>query len=37
MPVWVADSPMDCVVRGCSKILENENLLSRISIVRELK
>jgi len=32
MPVWVADEPMICVVRGCGKILENETLLRRLRI-----
>jgi len=37
MPVWVADEPMTAVVRGCGKILENENLLRRLRIGEELK
>ena len=37
MPVWVADEPMTCVVRGCGKILETESLLHRLRIGGELK
>jgi len=37
MPVWVADEPMTCVVRGCGKILENESLLRRLRIGEGLK
>lgn len=27
MPVWIADDPLTCVVRGCGKALENPGLL----------
>jgi len=37
MPVWIADEPMSCVVRGCGKILENEALLRRLRIDEGLK
>jgi len=37
MPVWVADEPMTCVVRGCGKILENEALLRRLQIGDRLR
>lgn len=37
MPVWVADEPTTCVVRGCGKILEDESLLKRVQITRGLK
>lgn len=37
MPVWVADEPMTCVVRGCGKILENEALLHHLRIGDRLK
>jgi rod shape-determining protein MreB len=37
MPVWVADEPMTCVVRGCGKIFENEALLRRLRIDDGLK
>jgi len=36
MPVWVAEDPMSCVVRGCGKCLENPDLLKRIRISRGL-
>ena len=29
IPVWVADDPQTCVVRGCGKVLEDESLLKR--------
>lgn len=32
MSVWVADDPLTCVVRGCGKVLENVNLLSRVRV-----
>ena len=32
MPVWVAEDPLTCVVRGCGKLLENPGLLSRIRV-----
>lgn len=32
MLVWVADDPLTCVVRGCGKVLENVNLLSRVRV-----
>lgn len=34
MPVWVADDPLTCVVRGCGKVLENSGLLKKIKISR---
>jgi len=37
MPVWVADEPMSCVVRGCGKILENEALLRRVQVSERLR
>ena len=36
MPVWIADDPMSCVVRGCGKCLENPGLLKRIRVSRGL-
>jgi len=30
MPVWIAEDPLTCVVRGCGKMLEDLTLLSRI-------
>ncbi len=32
IPVWVADDPLTTVVRGCSKLLENLDLLSKIKV-----
>lgn len=37
MPVWVASDPMTCVVRGCAKALENNELLKRIRVTGGLK
>ncbi len=37
MPVWIADDPMACVVRGCGEILENPRLLSKLQVVKGLK
>lgn len=30
MPVYVADDPLTCVVRGCGKILDEPNMLTKI-------
>ena len=32
MPVWVAEDPLTCVVRGCGKLLENPLLLKKIRV-----
>lgn len=32
MPVWIADDPLTCVVRGCGKLLDDPKLLSKIQI-----
>ncbi len=37
MPVWVADDPLTCVVRGCGKVLEDEKLLQRVRVTGGLK
>lgn len=37
MPVWVADDPMTCVVRGCAKVLEDESLLKRVKVTGGLR
>ncbi len=37
MPVWVADDPLTCVVRGCAKVLENENLLNKVRVTGGLR
>lgn len=36
MPVWVADDPLTCVVRGCGKVLEDTRLLAKIRVTRGL-
>lgn len=36
MPVWIAEDPLTCVVRGCGKVLEEPFLLSKIRVSREL-
>jgi rod shape-determining protein MreB len=36
MPVWVAEDPLTCVVRGCGACLENSQLLKKIRISRGL-
>jgi len=37
MPVWVADDPQSCVVRGCGRVLEDENLLQRVRVTGGLR
>ena len=32
MPVWVADDPMTSVVRGCGKLLDDPELLSKVKV-----
>ncbi len=32
MPVWVTDKPMEAVVRGCAKVLENDRLLKQVRV-----
>lgn len=34
MPVWIADDPLTCVVRGCGKLLDDADLLSRVRVTR---
>jgi len=36
MPVWIADDPITCVVRGCGKLLEDTPLLRKIKITKGL-
>jgi rod shape-determining protein MreB len=36
MPVWIADDPLTCVVRGCGKLLEDSRLLAKIRVSRGL-
>jgi rod shape-determining protein MreB len=37
MPVWVADDPLTCVVRGCGRVLEDGNLLNKVRVVGGLR
>ncbi len=37
MPVYIAEDPLTCVVRGCGMVLENPELLSKIRITSGLK
>lgn len=37
IPVWVADDPQTCVVRGCAKILADEKMLNRFRITGSLR
>ncbi len=34
MPVWIADDPLTCVVRGCGVCLEDNGLMKRIRITK---
>lgn len=36
MPVWIAEDPLTCVVRGCGKLLESARLLSKIRVTKSL-
>ena len=36
MPVWVADDPLTCVVRGCGLCLEDNGLLKKMRVTRGL-
>lgn len=37
MPVWIADDPLTAVVRGCGKVLDNLNLLSKVRVTGGLR
>jgi rod shape-determining protein MreB and related proteins len=37
MPVWIADDPLTCVVRGCGKVLDDDQLLEKVRVVGGLK
>jgi rod shape-determining protein MreB and related proteins len=37
MPVWIADDPLTCVVRGAAKLLDNRPLLERVRVVGGLR
>ena len=32
MPVWRAEDPQACVVKGCGKLLENDALLKKVMV-----
>jgi len=36
MPVWIAEDPLTCVVRGCGACLEDKGLLKRIKVTKGL-
>lgn len=36
MPVWIADDPLTCVVRGCGICLDDPTLLKRIRVTKGL-
>ena len=36
MPVWIAEDPLTCVVRGCGVCLEDNGLLKRIRVTKGL-
>lgn len=36
MPVWIADDPLTCVVRGCGKLLDDSALLSKVRVTKGL-
>lgn len=37
LPVWVADDPLTTVVRGCAKLLDDLDLLSKVKVTGGLK
>ncbi|MBI4100130.1 rod shape-determining protein [Candidatus Microgenomates bacterium] len=37
IPVWIADDPMTCVVRGCGKVLEDKSLLEKVRVTGGLR
>lgn len=37
MPVWVTENPMEAVVRGCAKVLEEDKLLGKVRVVGGLR
>ena len=37
MPVWLADNPMNAVVKGCGKVLEDESLLKKVRVTGGLR
>lgn len=37
IPVWLAEDPMTCVVRGCGRVLEDEELLQKVRVTGGLR
>ncbi len=37
MPVWIADDPLTTVVRGCGRVMEDLDLLSRVKVTGGLR
>lgn len=37
IPTWVAETPQDCVVKGCGRLLEDEKQLAKVRITGGLK
>lgn len=37
IPVWVAEDPLTCVVRGTAKVLENPDLLAKVRVTGGLR
>ena len=37
MPVWVTENPLEAVVRGCAKVLEDDILLGKVRVVGGLR
>ncbi len=37
MPVWIAQDPLTCVVRGASKLLDDSKLLAKVKVIGGLK
>jgi len=36
MPVWIAEDPLTCVVRGCGICLEDNGLLKKMRVTKGL-
>lgn len=36
MPVWIAEDPLTCVVRGCGKLLDDPTLLRKVRVTKGL-
>jgi len=37
MPVWITDNPLESVVRGCARVLEEDKLLNKVRVVGGLR